>query len=640
MMVRGILFICFLGWVHLAQAQQYVDSLKIVVESNQPVEKIKEAIFLLGEYYVQKNPEKAESYADSLTEYFSVPIDSVEWIRLNYVYAQSNRWQGNYKTALGFYNDTYDYARRNLDSINVARSGRQIGSINMFLGNNTLAQSHFLEVANIYDAIGSPLQKASIQSSLASFYLNLEQNEKGLSRYKNALSQYIAINDSAGMASINANLGLLYSQMDSLSKAEVHLDKFQQYASVFPTDRELGFYHDFKGLLRQKQGRLDEAYVEHKIALDIREGLSSTYNLCESKLNTGRILIKLSRYEQAINHLLDVLSYDEHESLNQESAAHNALSEAYEKKGDVHSALIHFKKYKEIGDSILNKESVEIIAEKDARYKKQEQDAAIELLNKENEIAATRLSKSRLLMYGSLFGLCLFSLLSFFIYKLYANIKSKNSIIAKALDDKNLLLKEIHHRVKNNLQIISSLLNLQSRFIKDDSAIEAIKDGRNRVQSMALLHQNLYKEENLTGVRIQEYFTNLIEGIFDSYNLSEDNIALDLDIEDVNLDIDTVIPIGLITNELISNSLKYAFNETVINPTITVSLTQDLENIYLNISDNGIGMEEEVAGNGNYNSFGQRMVHAFVQKLEAAIDFNLTQGTHVEISIPKLGNVA
>ena len=623
--------LCFTGF-----SQPYQDSLLQVIEQNESPSAVKEATFLLGEYLVQRNPEQAEKYADQLNSMDDTPADSLEWGRLNYVYAASHRWQGNYKTALEYYGRNYDYYKRAHDKKNIAKTGRFIGSINMFLGNNVLSQKHLIECAEIYNEIGTPRQKASINSSLASFYLNIDQYDKGLERYLDALSQFEAINDSAGMASVNANLGLVYSELGEYEKAEMHLLRQKGLNKVFPTGREMGFHHDFMGVLRREQGRLQEAYDEHRKGLEIRKGLSSTYNLCESRLNMGRVLIDLKKFDQAIFHLNDVLNYEEHESHNQQSRAHQMLSEANEKKNDYLNALKHFKRFKAVEDTIYNQESIQVIAEKDARYKKQEQDAEIALLNKENEIAAAQLSRNRLILYGSLVGLALFSLLSFFIFRMYKRIKDQNVVIKKALHEKGLLIHEIHHRVKNNLQIISSLLNLQSRYITDENALEAISDGRNRVQSMAILHKNLYQEDDLTGVDMKSYFSNLIQGIFDSYNLAKDQVKLNMDIEDVKLDIDTVIPIGLITNELITNSLKYAFEKDFDQATIEVKLKEGQEDYELIISDNGVGIQQEVIKRTKEKTFGQRMIRAFVQKLSANMKINNEAGTKVIIQIPKL----
>ncbi len=621
---------------HLLLADPYVDSLETIVNGQTDKAVVKEATFLLGEYLVQRNPEQAEIYASFLSDLPSVNKDSAEWSRMIYIYAASHRWQGNYKTALDYYQRIYDYFKSKKDLLQIARSGKKIGTLNTYLGNNVMAQKHLLECGEIYHQVGSPRQKASINNSIAGFYVSIEHEEKGKERYLMALKGFEALKDSAGLASANANLAMIYANQGTFEKAEKHLAAQRIYNQVFPTGREMGFYHDFMGVLRQKQDRLNEAYEEHLKALNIRKKLSSTYNLCESRLNTGEVLIKLKRPKEAIFHLKKVLQYEEHESYNQEERAHELLSKAYEKLNNFPQALVHYKAFKEKVDTLYNRESIQVIAEKDALYKRKEQDSQIALLSKEKEITQAKLSRSNMLIYGGLCSLLLFSLFSFFIYRLYKKIKTQNGIIKKALKEKSLLLQEIHHRVKNNLQVISSLLRLQSKFITDESALAAIKDGRNRVQSMAILHQNLYREEDITGVNMKVYFSNLVEGIFKSYNLSKEDIQLNLEIEDLNLDVDTVIPIGLITNELVTNSLKYAFGEDISDKAvIEVKLTETNGEYQLVVSDNGIGMDEETILQAPDKTFGQRMIHAFVNKLKAQIRINNVEGTKVIIDIPK-----
>jgi two-component sensor histidine kinase/Flp pilus assembly protein TadD len=615
-----------------ALGQSFEDSImNIINTSKQPKDK-KEATFKLGEYLVQRNPEQAEIYANELLNSANFPKDSSEWARLNYIFAASHRWQGNYKTALEYYQSNYDYFKRLNNKKEIAVSAHFLGSIHLFSGNNTIAQSYLLEAATIYEAIGTKLEKANINKTLASFYMNIEQEEKGLERYVKALEDFTSINDSAGMASCYANLGKLYIDLGDFEKAEAHLLMQKALNEVFPTQREMGFHYDFMGLLRQKQGKLNEAYEAHLTALKIREQLSSTFNLCESKLNISEVLIQLGKHSEAIKHLLDVLSYEEHDSKNQASTAHYLLSEAYEKTGNFAEALNHYKQYKSISDSIYNEESIQIIAEKDAQFLKQEQDAEIALLSKEN-------ARSKILLYGSLILVLLFLIFSIAALLMYQKIKNQNNIIQKTLSEKDLLIHEIHHRVKNNLQIISSLLKLQSRYIKDKTALAAIEDGRNRVQSMAILHKNLYKDENTTGVNMQVYFADLIDGIFQSYSLDKGKIALDLEIDSVEIDIDTVISIGLIMNELITNAIKYAFDDGQPSPTIQVKFKNQADDYELIVRDNGIGIKDEIINATTTETFGQKMIQTFVQKLKARMQINNKNGTEVTILIPKASKI-
>lgn len=634
------LFFCFI-FCNLSSGQDaipdaYQDSLQLVIDSAKSIKAKKEAYFLLGEYLVQRDPDLAEHLANKLKKEVINLKDSSELRRTNYILAASHRWHGDYKTALDYYNNIYNYSKRQNDSIDIAKSAHFIGTISMFLGNNVSSQNMLLEAAKIYDNIGSAKQKAHINKTLAGFYLNVDQLEKGKEQYLKALTQFEKLKDSAGLASVNANLGMVYTDLGDYEKAEYHLMKQKEYNVVFPTLREMGFHHDFLGVLRQEQNRLNEAYDEHLKALKIRENLSSTYNLCESKINMGEILIKLNRYNEAISHLKDVFSFEEHESLYQELRAYDLLAEAYEKKGDHKSALSNFKAFKKINDSIYSNESIEIIAEKDARYNQQKKDAEIALLNKENEIKETKLSRSRAIMIISLIGLGLLGVAAIVLLQFNKKIKKKNDTITKALKDRELLLHETHHRVKNNLQMVSSLLNLQSKYVEDKDVYEVLQKGRNRVQSMALLHKNLYVGEDLTTVDIQNYFEGLVKSILNSYNKSEDDVAFHIDANNLKMDVESVIPIGLIVNELVTNSLKHGFpKDWSGNPSIDVEMQEDESNYTLRIKDNGVGMEENLKQKANETSFGQRLIRSLSQKLKASININNANGTEVSITMPK-----
>ena len=139
--------------------------------------------------------------------------------------------------------------------------------------------------------------------------------------------------------------------------------------------------------------------------------------------------------------------------------------------------------------------------------------------------------------------------------------KKNEEHIQESLREKEVLLKEVHHRVKNNMQVISSLLNLQASRIEDPAVKEALRDSQSRVRAMAIIHESLYQSDDMSEINLKPYLRKLAANLFRTYNTSSANITLKMDAEDVFLDIDQAIPCGLVLNELLSNSLKYAFPE-------------------------------------------------------------------------------
>lgn len=307
-----------------------------------------------------------------------------------------------------------------------------------------------------------------------------------------------------------------------------------------------------------------------------------------------------------------------------------SLGETYTKMGNYKKANVQFKKAFNLREELFNEDVINSTKKLDAVYQKAEQEKEIIKLNaqnKTNEIVLQQ--KNKTLTIGGV-ALLLISILSFVAFALYRNVKSKNGIIASALNEKDILLREIHHRVKNNLQVISSLLSLQSRQIEDEDIKQAINEGRNRVRSMALIHQNLYQKENLTGVSVVEYLNKLTSELFDTYNISEDRIKLNLGIQNIDLDVETMVPLGLIINELVSNSLKHAFPQNK-SGSIDVTLEEIDKALLLQIKDNGIGTtQEEMEGS---NSFGNRLIKAFSNKLKAKFSVENKNGTLVRLEV-------
>jgi two-component sensor histidine kinase len=207
--------------------------------------------------------------------------------------------------------------------------------------------------------------------------------------------------------------------------------------------------------------------------------------------------------------------------------------------------------------------------------------------------------------------------------------------VKKSLSEKEVLLREIHHRVKNNLQIIQSMLNLQLRQIKDEEAIALFKESQNRVYTMALIHEKLYQSESLAKIDFPEYIRSLTNYLFLSYGAAGRAIRSKIFVKDASLDVDTAIPCALIINELVSNSLKHAFpvsrhaNET---DEICVNLRCDAGNKFLlTVSDNGMGLPEGLEIE-NCNSLGLKLVAVLVRQLNGAINTGTGGGTKFTIS--------
>jgi hypothetical protein len=201
--------------------------------------------------------------------------------------------------------------------------------------------------------------------------------------------------------------------------------------------------------------------------------------------------------------------------------------------------------------------------------------------------------------------------------------------VRESLKEKDILLKEIHHRVKNNLQIISSLLNLQSQYVQNRDIMESLRDSRNRIKSIALVHEKLYQSKDLANVRFSEYVANLLRYLFRSYGISPELVRSAIDIDDVSMGIDTIISCGLIINELVSNSLKHAFSPGE-GGEIGIRFRSNQSFSTLEISDNGVGLPEELDIEGT-ESLGLKLVVALVDELKGRLELHSEKGLKIRI---------
>jgi len=203
-----------------------------------------------------------------------------------------------------------------------------------------------------------------------------------------------------------------------------------------------------------------------------------------------------------------------------------------------------------------------------------------------------------------------------------------------SLHEKETLLKEIHHRVKNNLQLVSSLINLQSSILKDEEAKIQFKECQDRIKSMALVHEKLYRTENFSQINFSNYAIELVKEISRTYPY-HNKIELKFEVEkDIFLDLDTSISVGLILNELIVNSFKHAFKEDSVNPKIEISIEEEGEHVFVKVLDNGLGVASDFDLE-NSSSLGFTIISSLIEQLEGDASIHSKNGTKVCFSFKK-----
>ncbi len=308
----------------------------------------------------------------------------------------------------------------------------------------------------------------------------------------------------------------------------------------------------------------------------------------------GRILSKQKKHAASNQIYFSLLKFPTLQANGLESSVLGALSLNHVALNQYDSAYYYHLAAEESEIEAKEHETLLKMDELNTQYQTKEKEKMI--LTQESELSQQRVIQWLAIGFAGVLGLLFFQSYRNAQTRKRSNeaLEKTNSLMRQTNDlleiknkENEVLLKEIHHRVKNNLQTISSLLNLQSNSITDPTALNAVQESRNRVASMALIHQKLYQGENLAAIEMRDYFETIGNAIIDSFGEKAKQVELDIEMPEIELDVDTAIPIGLITNELITNSLKYAFLKNE-GGKISIAMKREKNNIIqLKIADNG-----------------------------------------------------
>jgi len=305
--------------------------------------------------------------------------------------------------------------------------------------------------------------------------------------------------------------------------------------------------------------------------------------------------------------------------------AYNLLARINKKMGRYDSALFYKEMNVFLSDSLNNVKRAAQIAESQTKYETGKKEERIVQLGKMNQVKNQRLWLA--------FGLvALFAVLISVSVVQNRRLKKQKAQISAQSDRLQWMMKELHHRVKNNLQIVSSLLNLQTYRLKDEESVSAIKESQLRVQAMSLIHQRLYQVEDVSMVNFKLYLDDLVETLMRSYGYGADDFDLQINVDKEFIDVDTVMPMGLLVNEIITNSFKYAYH-TVERPLLHINLSSDNQQLELDIRDNGPGLQSSAPSTGP-QGFGKKLIEALSKQLKASMSVDSANGTAYHFIIP------
>ena len=304
---------------------------------------------------------------------------------------------------------------------------------------------------------------------------------------------------------------------------------------------------------------------------------------------------------------------------------------------DPAAGLAHYKKYAAILDSSFRVSKIRQAEELQVMYQTEDKEDQIALLNKESKLEQANVKQATLTRNITIAAIVIVLVFSGLLYRQSRQRKRNNDVITRQneqlqhfLTEKEWLLKEIHHRVKNNLQIVMSLLSSQSEFIENESALTAIHDSEHRVHAMSLIHQKLYNSENVSSIDMSYYIQELVTYLSDSFNTGQ-RIRFEFSLEPIEMDVSQAVPLGLILNEAITNAIKYAFPDGR-KGIISILLSQTTSGqCVLSISDNGIGIPKALK-NKKTGSLGMSLMEGLTEDLDGKISYENKQGATIKIS--------
>lgn len=478
--------------------------------------------------------------------------------------------------------------------------------------------------------IGEQLSNRSIMalaySDLSNLFWKHSKYDEGLEYGLRAIDLF----EQVGLNSLDYDF-TLYVVGNNLLELRRFKEALNYYNHSIAIGERYGFYNNLSDVyisltdLHAYLQEYDKAHEAGQSAVKYAALLENNFLLMRSWLSIGKLQLLEGKYQSAIESLLTCIevatpAFGDMYYLSQ---AYNSLGKAFAGNHNYKDAYEAFGQYDRLKDQIFTEEAEQRISLLRTEFEVAEKESTI--IDQENRLKRQRTNQTMITVIASL----LFTLL-LLLFVTFRNNRKKNLLLEKKNEEKEFLLKEIHHRVKNNLGIVSSLLELQAAKMKDRKTIAAIHESRNRVYSMSMIHQRLYQGKNLSSIEMKDYLINLSRHILDSFGM-KDRIRFKYVLESLELDVDTAIPIGLIVNELITNALKHAYPDGK-EGVVSVKLIKELSGgLLLEVGDDGVGMLETVVEDEEGAGFGTQLIHLLLQQLDAKMTEEVHEGTRVSI---------
>lgn len=579
----------------------------------------------LGNTYLDDQPDKAAKYAFAALARAEKINDRSSAGRALLLLGISYDNIGNLDSSLYFLDKASEIFQTRHDDEKLSNVLSAKANAYYIRGNFELALRHQLNALELRQKANNKILVAKSLNNIGLIYRSKKDYPNAIKYYLESLAIKEQLHDDRAIINTLINISSAYNSSDKFDSTYLYASKSMELAKKINSEKDIYGSQINMAAALIGQGKLAEAEpllytIEQKAkAHNDKSVLITTYE------GLGDIYISRKNFTTAESFFLKGLATAR---LNQRKELirvfYSKLEKSYRGLAKYDLAFAYADSASALDHDLLNEQNLKQLNELSAVYQSNEKEKNIQQLNVQNALnAASAEHRKAERNYFIAASILLLGLAALTYVALVSNKKKRK--------EKEILLREIHHRVKNNLQVVSSLLSLQSHYITDEQALEAVKDSRNRVQSMALIHQNLYQDNDLTGIDIRDYISKLCDNLLHSYNIQPGKIQLIKDLQPINLDVDVLVPLGLILNELITNSLKYAFPGGR-EGTIRIVLKEESDSLRLGVYDNGVGIAPKQRLTEEY-TFGHKMIRAFLQKLKGDMKIYNEDGTKVELEI-------
>lgn len=524
-------------------------------------------------------------------------------------------------------------AEQENDQKNIAAGKVKMSFVHRLRGDFDAGLIALMDALKINEELGDERGQADVLTDLSNIMIDLSRYAEGITYGRRAIEMLDDENHEL-MLTIHELIAYAHIGLGDYEEALVEIKKGLALAEKINADRfNIGTLQNTAGNVYKFLKEYDKALKAYSIAERISKELEIPAGMIATSGNIADIFSFQGELDKELAYRQQCIRIIEKYGINDNVIENiGKLSTAFEKLHQYDSALYYRNKHLAVYDSLLSLDKDRVTKELTTKYETEKKEAMITLQQE-------KLSRQRIAQF---LGFGLFALALGFLFMLFRNYRQKqksnaqleeaNQLLETKNKENELLLKEIHHRVKNNLQTISSLLSLQSRSINDPSALDAVNESKNRVASMALIHQKLYQRDNLSAIEMRDYFQTIGKTILKSFGSKAKHISLNVNMNELELDVDTAVPIGLITNELITNSIKHAFPDQAEGK-IDVSIKANDNEYQLRIKDNGVGGELQHAEKEN-SGFGNMLVNILTQQLGGTIQESIDHGRSTIISFP------